>query len=67
MKVPLKINLSALLQQAAPQVFGSDERDTLYAFLDRQTDPERPEDGPTPVIVTIDFSLVLIKPDEPGG
>lgn len=59
MQVPLKIDLLELLKQAAPQVYGSDERDFLSAFIERCG----PDDDP--VIVTIDFSKVIIK--GPGG
>jgi len=64
MHVPLEIDIDllALLRQAAPQVYGSDERDLLTAFLDRCTDSDE-----TPIIITIDLSTVIIHEKGSGG
>ncbi len=35
----IKLDLVNLIRQAAPQVWGSDERDILYAWLARNTEP----------------------------
>lgn len=33
----IKVNLAKIIEQAAPQVFGSDERERLYEWLGRNT------------------------------
>jgi hypothetical protein len=35
----IKINLVKVIEQAAPQVWGSDEREILYTWLARNTEP----------------------------
>ena len=47
----VKINLMKLIKQAAPQVWGSDERNLLYDFIARNTEPEQ--------IVTVDIVEAL--------
>ena len=37
----MRINLTDLIRQAAPQVFGGDERALLYAWLSRNADAEQ--------------------------
>ena len=36
----VRLDLARLIQQAAPQVFGSDERGLLYDWLARNTDEQ---------------------------
>jgi len=68
-----KIDLVALIEQAAPQAYGSDERDMLQAWLDRvcrpySYDTYEAETGQRPqMIVEIDLSKVLINENGPGG
>lgn len=52
----LTINLTRLIEQAAGQIFGSDERDLLFEFLDRNNGREQ--------LVRVDFSTVR-EDDEP--
>ena len=35
----IKLNLVKVIEQAAPQVWGSDEREILYTWLARNTEP----------------------------
>ena len=35
----VKLDLVKVIEQAAPQVWGSDEREILYAWLARNTEP----------------------------
>jgi hypothetical protein len=44
--VKIKIDLAKVIEQAAPQVFGSDERERLYDWLGRNTSEQ---------LVTIDL------------
>ncbi len=40
MTLLVRLDLARLIQQAAPQVFGSDERGLLYDWLARNTDEQ---------------------------
>lgn len=37
----VKVNLVEIIRQAAPQVWGSDERDMLYGWLSRNTSSQQ--------------------------
>ncbi|HEX9925334.1 MAG TPA: hypothetical protein VGD99_21940 [Anaerolineae bacterium] len=54
MHVKIKLDLVRLLQLAAPQVRGSDERSLLYQFLTRNKDAQ---------LVDIDLGQVLVTVD----
>jgi hypothetical protein len=54
MHVKIKLDLVRLLQLAAPQVSGSDERSLLYQFLSRNKDAQ---------LVDIDLGQVLVTVD----
>lgn len=52
------IDLNKLIEQAIPQVFGSDERNLLDSFLMRCTEHQE---------VTIDLDAVLVPNDTADG
>ncbi|MBI4785850.1 MAG: hypothetical protein HY782_02250 [Chloroflexi bacterium] len=53
---PIKVNLVAIIRQAAPQVWGSDEREMLYDWLSWNTESLQ--------IVEIDLDSVRVAPDQ---
>lgn len=57
MEVKIKLDLVRLIQLAAPQVHGSDERSLLYHFLARNRDPQ---------LVDVDLGQVLIADEQNG-
>jgi len=61
MKLPLNVDLIAIIRQAIPQIYGSDERGLLEDFLLRVDDNE--------LMIKLDLKKVFptgSKMDEPG-
>jgi len=62
-KLPFKVDLLALIEQAIPQIFGSDERQLLEAFIDRVRSTSFDEQ----LEIEIDLLKILLKNNEPDG
>ena len=63
-KLPFKVDLLALIELAIPQVFGSDERRLLEAFVDRVRATAGPDEQ---IEIEIDLLKILLKNNEPDG